>query len=449
MQTQARDDVGQRILSLETAHEALPPSLHFEDSFELEREDAPQVSDFIESLDESADTVDAIQAYMREVDMHPTPSPDENIELLNSLDRERTAILDLILSHPEALSRLASHVRAYIEGNGQTARFSLETMNSIAREEYRCRLSAFLEKLEDRARDDEIRETLIDLRLSHDIIFAVVSAWEGDSRHDTDALRRAKRHQDRMLRIRDTIVRRNQRLVIKVVRRIIANGNTFLDLIQEGNIGLLRAIEKFDRRRNIRFSTYAYFWIQSFVLRKLPEYERLIRLPAHAVEHARKIQEACERTGCHLPTSTNVRLVSQMTGLTERDVRCIMISIQGIASLNASQYEDGNDMIESLRDDAEDPFDLASRAHLMEHLDAALAALPERTAEVIRMRFGLDNGEEMTLNAIGQYFNISRERVRQILCEGFRLLRHPSLSGLLVPYLDEPPPLRRPFFFVK
>ena len=263
-------------------------------------------------------------------------------------------------------------------------------------------------------------------------------ASEEEKAEIKEEIKTLQRNVDKGADAKKRLAEANLRLVVSIAKRYVGRGMLFLDLIQEGNLGLIKAVEKFDYRKGYKFSTYATWWIRQAITRAIADQARTIRIPVHMVETINKLIRVSRQLLQELGREpTPEEIAEEMHMSVERVREILKISQEPVSLETPIGEEEDSHLGDFIQDDnVPVPADAAAFTMLKEQLEDVLSTLTDREQKVLRLRFGLDDGRARTLEEVGKEFNVTRERIRQIEAKALRKLRHPSRSRKLKDYLD-------------
>ena len=377
-----------------------------------------EISDHFKELNLDAEQFEAVLDFLEHnnVDVLRMNDDDDDDEII--LDEEdEVEVENIDLSVPDGVS-VEDPVRMYLKEIGKVPLLIAEEeinlaqrmeAGNVATEKFQL-LKTRMEETEDEAEKADIQEE--------------IKAMQKDIDLGSDAKKR--------------LAEANLRLVVSIAKRYVGRGMLFLDLIQEGNLGLIKAVEKFDYRKGYKFSTYATWWIRQAITRAIADQARTIRIPVHMVETINKLIRVSRQLLQELGREPSPEeIAAEMNMPVDRVREILKISQEPVSLETPIGEEEDSHLGDFIKDDnVPVPADAAAFTLLKEQLEEVLGTLTEREQKVLTLRFGLEDGRARTLEEVGKEFNVTRERIRQIEAKALRKLRHPSRSRKLKDYLE-------------
>ena len=378
-----------------------------------------EISDFFADMQLEAEQFDKILDFLEanNIDVLRITDDDSDGEILLDVDDEDEIEVEKIdLSVPDGVS-IEDPVRMYLKEIGKVPLLSAEEEIELAKNMEAGAVAkekiAILKSREENATEEELAEIKEEIK---------------NLQKDLDAGDEAKKR----------LAEANLRLVVSIAKRYVGRGMLFLDLIQEGNLGLIKAVEKFDYRKGYKFSTYATWWIRQAITRAIADQARTIRIPVHMVETINKLIRVSRQLLQELGREPSPEeIAAEMNMPVERVREILKISQEPVSLETPIGEEEDSHLGDFIQDDnVPVPADAAAFTLLKEQLEEVLGTLTEREQKVLTLRFGLEDGRARTLEEVGKEFNVTRERIRQIEAKALRKLRHPSRSRKLKDYLE-------------
>ena len=378
-----------------------------------------EISDFFADMQLESEQFDKILDFLEanNIDVLRITDDDSDDEILLDVDDEDEIEVEKIdLSVPDGVS-IEDPVRMYLKEIGKVPLLSAEEEIELAKNMEAGAVAkekiAILKSREENATEEELAEIKEEIK---------------NLQKDLDAGDEAKKR----------LAEANLRLVVSIAKRYVGRGMLFLDLIQEGNLGLIKAVEKFDYRKGYKFSTYATWWIRQAITRAIADQARTIRIPVHMVETINKLIRVSRQLLQELGREPSPEeIAAEMNMPVERVREILKISQEPVSLETPIGEEEDSHLGDFIQDDnVPVPADAAAFTLLKEQLEEVLGTLTEREQKVLTLRFGLEDGRARTLEEVGKEFNVTRERIRQIEAKALRKLRHPSRSRKLKDYLE-------------
>ncbi len=378
-----------------------------------------EISDFFKDMELDAEKFELVLDYLEHnnIDvLRISDDDDDDDNIILDDDDEEVEIEKIDLSVPEGVS-VEDPVRMYLKEIGKVPLLSAEEEIELAQKMEAGVVAAekinILKGRMEEASDEEKEELKAEIK---------------DLQKEVDLGSDAKKR----------LAEANLRLVVSIAKRYVGRGMLFLDLIQEGNLGLIKAVEKFDYRKGYKFSTYATWWIRQAITRAIADQARTIRIPVHMVETINKLIRVSRQLLQELGREPSPEEIAEEMNMPVERVREILkISQEPVSLETPIGEEEDSHLGDFIRDEnVPVPADAAAFTLLKEQLEEVLGTLTEREQKVLTLRFGLEDGRARTLEEVGKEFNVTRERIRQIEAKALRKLRHPSRSRKLKDYLE-------------
>ena len=378
-----------------------------------------EISDFFKDMNLDPEKLELVLDYLEHngIDVLKISDDDDDVDDDILLDEEDEVEVDKIdLSVPDGVS-VEDPVRMYLQEIGKVPLLSADEEIELA------------QKMEDGAVAAE-KISILKGRMDN--------ATDEEKADLKDEIKKLQKEVDFGADAKKRLAEANLRLVVSIAKRYVGRGMLFLDLIQEGNLGLIKAVEKFDYKKGYKFSTYATWWIRQAITRAIADQARTIRIPVHMVETINKLIRVSRQLLQELGREPSPEeIAAEMNMPVERVREILKISQEPVSLETPIGEEEDSHLGDFIKDDnVPVPADAAAFTLLKEQLEEVLGTLTEREQKVLTLRFGLEDGRARTLEEVGKEFNVTRERIRQIEAKALRKLRHPSRSRKLKDYLE-------------
>jgi len=427
-----------------------------EELTEEEEEEEPTPVEIAEAAaDEVAAGADLVDTYLKSVGRFPMLKIDEEHEYVRMLEEGKAALKEIALSSPLAIPRvlaLGANIKQGLVKALDVLRYPGEWKDSFESEFMRLynRLKRQVARRDMERATDTLNEMSLSFREIEKMLKKLATLAKQAERGNMtemeklgldeqtlrDMVNRIEHEDIRVKQAKDELIKANLRLVVSIAKKYVNRGLTLLDLVQEGNIGLMKAADRYESGKGTKFSTYSTWWIRQRITRAILDQARTIRLPVHLIEESTRISRIYAKFMREKGREPASEEVSRIMGLSVVRVNEILRAIQEPVSLETPILSEEKELKDVIIDEKSvSPFKTLENNEASNRIEEVLSSLTEREEKIIRMRFGIGVGSEHTLEEVGKYFKLTRERIRQIEIKALKKLRHPARSKMLREYV--------------
>jgi RNA polymerase primary sigma factor len=427
-----------------------------EELAEEEEEEEPTPVEIAEAAaDEVAAGADLVDTYLKSVGRFPMLKIDEEHEYVRMLEEGKAALKEIALSSPLAIPRvlaLGANIKQGFVKAQDVLRYPGEWKDSFESEFMRLynRLKRQVARRDMERATDTLNEMSLSFREIEKMLKKLATLAKQAERGNVteleklgldeqtlrDMVNRIEHEDIRVKQAKDELIKANLRLVVSIAKKYVNRGLTLLDLVQEGNIGLMKAADRYESGKGTKFSTYSTWWIRQRITRAILDQARTIRLPVHLIEESTRISRIYAKFMREKGREPASEEVSRIMGLSVVRVNEILRAIQEPVSLETPILSEEKELKDVIIDEKSvSPFKTLENNEASNRIEEVLSSLTEREEKIIRMRFGIGVGSEHTLEEVGKYFKLTRERIRQIEIKALKKLRHPARSKMLREYV--------------
>ncbi len=439
--------------------EGVPEDLLEELADELEEEEEEEEPSPLEIAEAAVEEVsagaDLVDTYLKSVGRFPMLKIEEEQEYVRVLEEGKAALKAIALSSPLAIPRilaLGANIKQGLVKAQDVLRFPGEWSDSFEADFLRLynRLKRQVSRRDMERATATLNEMSLSFREIEKMLKKLMTLGKQAERGVTaeleklgldeqvlrEMMSRIEQEEVRVKQAKDELIKANLRLVVSIAKKYVNRGLTLLDLIQEGNIGLMKAADRYESGKGTKFSTYSTWWIRQRITRAILDQARTIRLPVHLIEESTRISRIYTKFMREKGREPAPEEVAKLMGLSVQRVNEILRAIQEPVSLETPILSEEKELKDVIIDEKSvSPFKTLENSEASSRIEQVLSSLTEREEKIIRMRFGIGVGSEHTLEEVGKYFNLTRERIRQIEIKALKKLRHPARSKLLREYV--------------